>query len=72
MIGVPIQTMAMMMQRKIMNFLWVGQEYLGVLLQQPMQIGGATLLGTNPQKIWQSHAWSNAPIKLPISKASKP
>jgi hypothetical protein len=43
-----------------------------VLLQQPMQIGGASLLGANPEEVRQPHARPNAPIKLPISSASKP
>ena len=71
MVGIPTQT-PIMVKRKIMQLFWVGQEHLRVLLQQPMQIGGATFLGTSAKKIRQPHARPNAPIKLPISSASKP
>ena len=71
MLAVPIHT-TLKLTTEIVQFLQMSQGHLRVLLQQPVQISGPTLLSTNPKKIRQPHARPNAPIKLPISSASKP
>lgn len=60
------------MKRKKMLLFRSSHKHLRMLLQQFVHKRGSTFLGANPEKVWKSHDWASAAIKLPISRACKP